>query len=470
MSDLPASLTRDLARRVCALRRIPARAAELARMGVIDTIGLMLAARDEPVVQAVRRTVAPHSPETGQGASVLFRTERMRASDAAFVNATAAHAFAMDDVAWGCHPSAMLFPALLAVGETHGASGADLLRAWVAGYEVLAELASREPDSLHPTGWHPSGLLGPLAVAGAVCTLRGLDLDQTTHALGLAAGMGGGMSVNFGTQAKAVGLGRVALSGVLAAELAAQGVDAARDALERPTGFLRTISPNKRADIATPLRGDDAALHLLEAGLGIKKYPLCYSVHRIADAAIDLSRQPGMDPARVERITVEIGRRQAAMARYVQPSSALEARYSVPFAVVSGLLSSAAGFAQLVPAFYESDPVRRLIARTEVRLRDDASADDPVFSASDRVRVQLAGGRVFDSGEVAYARGHARLPIDAAQLSAKFIDCAASGGVVDAQALHAWLQDFDAIARVSDIARKLEPSPFNPPAAPSPDS
>ena len=452
MSDLtPAPITRDLARFSAAFTKAPEAALDIARTGIIDTIGLILAARNEAVVQAVRTVAAQGLPQGS--ASVLFSQTRLRPGDAAFINATAAHAFAMDDVAWGCHPSAMIFPALLAAGEELGSNGGALLRAWVVGYEVLAELAAREPDSLHPTGWHPSGLLGPIAVTAAVCNLRGFDAEQTARALALAASMGGGMSVNFGTQAKAVQVARVPQSAILAADLAAQGVTASADALERPTGFLRTISPAKRVDIEVPVGKVGGGLRLLSTGLDIKKYPLCYSVHRIADAAIDLSQRPGLDCNQVVRVDIEIGRRQAAMARHVLPQNALEAKYSVPFAVASGLLASAAGFAQLVPEFLASDPVRRLIAVTHVQYRDDASASDPVFSQADRVRVTLADGRVMDSGEVPFARGHARLPIDAGQLQAKFVDCVSSAGIRHGEGLYQALQAFSSLPKVSEIAQ-----------------
>lgn len=453
----PAAITRDLGRFAAEFFEAPAAALATARMGIIDVIGLILAARNEPVVQSVRRVVASGAA-TGR-ASILLSQERIRPGDAAFINATAAHAFAMDDVAWGCHPSAMLFPALFACGEDRGAKGADVLRAWVVGYEVLAELASREPDSLHPGGWHPSGLLGPVAVAAAVCNLRRLSAEESSRALGIAASMTGGLSVNFGTQTKAIHAGRVAQAAVLAADLAEQGVTASSDALERPGGLLRTISPLKRADIFRPVEIHRDRLRVVSAGISIKKYPLCYSVHRIADAAIDLSQRAGFDARDVLRIDVSIGRRQAEMARHDQPRTALEARYSVPFAVASGLLASAAGFAQLDEAFIRSEPVRRLTAATQVKLLDDTSAEDPVFCNADRVRVTLADGRVLDSGDVRYARGHARLPIDGTQLRNKFVDCTGAGGIANAQAFYERLQAFDSIASMDEIVQYAQADP-----------
>ncbi len=426
----------------------PAAALAVAKMGIIDGLGVMLAARNEPVVQSAR-AVLMEGMMSGQGASVLLSNERARAIDAAFINATATHAFAMDDVASGCHPSAMLMPALIAQGQVQGASGAEVLRAYVVGYELLAELAAREPDPLHSTGWHPSGQLGPVAVAGAVCNLMRLPADISTMAIGIAASMTGGLFANFGTQTKPLHAGRISSSGLLAARLAQQGVNASRDALEREAGLLRTISPNKRADISGSFTRSASDLRILTNGLCIKKYPVCYSLHRIADAAIDIAGLPGFDATQVRQIDIALGKTQAWMADKHEPHSAQEAKYCVEFAVAAGLVARAAGFAQLEPDFIEQPLVRQLLKAARISIRDDVSPDDTAFCSADRVVVHLHDGRVFDSGEVPFARGHARLPLGEAELKLKFLDCVASSGRDDGAELFARLQGFETLASVA---------------------
>jgi 2-methylcitrate dehydratase PrpD len=412
-------------------------AAERAVMGIADAIGVMLAAAREPEVQAARTVSldgAPHGL-----ASLLLSTERTRASDAAFVNATAAHAFAMDDVAAGCHPSAVLMPALLAVGESIDASGAALLRAYVVGFEMLVELSMRQQEPLHGGGWHPTGVLGPVAVAAAVARLLSLPAPICTQAIGIAASFSGGLQGNFGSGTKALHAGRVASAGVQAVQLAQQGITASALALEHPKGLLRTIARNGLVDVNSPAFAEGRLLHIEAQGPSIKKYPLCYALHRIADAAIDIAGQEGFDATRVERVWVHAGRRQAAMAPHTAPQTPLQARYSVQFAVAAGLSARAAGFAQLTPDFIASAPVQSLMAATEVQLCDGSSADDPVFSEADRVVVQLSGGARLDSGEVHHARGHARVPLSAHALWRKFEDCVHSGGHAQAEPLHAAL-------------------------------
>ena len=98
-----------------------------------------------------------------------------------------------DDVTLDGHPSAVLVPAILAQGEALGSSGAQMLAAYAAGYEVWAELLVREPVPLHQKGWHPTAVRGTIAAAAACSKLRGLDAEATGTALAVAGSMAGGL-------------------------------------------------------------------------------------------------------------------------------------------------------------------------------------------------------------------------------------------------------------------------------------
>lgn len=445
-------LTASLGQFAAGFDTVPPEAADVARTGIIDAVGVMLAARNEPVVRAVSAVTLDGA--AGGLSSVLLSSQRARPADAALINGTAAHAYAMDDVASGCHPSAVLMPAIIAEGEALGASGAQALRAYVVGYELLAELAAREPDPMQPKGWHPTAVLGPVAAAGAICNLRGLSAAQSAQALGIAASMTGGLVANFGTQTKALHAGRAASAGILAARLALEGVSAAPDALERSTGLLRVLSPAGRVDTDGEFTRANSGLRIVLNGLSIKKYPVCYSLHRVTDAAIDIGRRDNFDPETVKRIDVCIGKTQAWMAGNHAPKTAQEAKYSVEFAIASGLVARAAGFGQIEDGFVRSPLVQRLIGATSIELRDDASPDDPIFSASDRVAVHLADGSVIDSGEVPYARGNARLPLTEPELRRKFIDCVTGGGRSDGERVYAMLREFDKLANLRSLTER----------------
>jgi len=57
----------------------------------------------------------------------------------------------------------VLVPAILAQAEVSNSSGAEMLAAYLAGYEVWAELIGREAGALHEKGWHPTAVLGAIA-------------------------------------------------------------------------------------------------------------------------------------------------------------------------------------------------------------------------------------------------------------------------------------------------------------------
>jgi len=128
----------------------------VAKTGFMDTIATMMAGHNEPVVNIVRQFLA--NTTTPAEAPVPFLGTMHPAAQAAFITAVAGHALDYDDVALSGHPSTALVPAILAEGYVLNSTGLDALRAYVVGYEVWAELVSRETDQYHLKGWHPTGV------------------------------------------------------------------------------------------------------------------------------------------------------------------------------------------------------------------------------------------------------------------------------------------------------------------------
>ena len=207
---------------------------------------------------------------------------------AVLVNGVAAHVLDYDDVSLDGHPSAVLVPAILAQGEASGASGAEMLAAYIAGFEVWAELLAREPTPLHRKGWHPSAVLGTVAAAAACAKLRRLDPAVAATAMAIAASMSSGLVANFGTMTKSFQVGRAAQSGVIAARLAQAGLTASLDALEHRSGLLVALSPEGKAELDRPFVAAQKEWHIVGHGLNIKRYPICYATHRSIDAALGL--------------------------------------------------------------------------------------------------------------------------------------------------------------------------------------
>ena len=427
-----------------------AAALAVARTGFVDSVATMMAGSSEPVVRIMLEQYGgQRSPAE---APVPFAGLMLPATCAALINGVATHALDYDDVALSAHTSTVLVPAILAEGHRLDVSGRDALRAYVAGYEVWAELFFRESDQYHLKGWHPTGVFGPVAAAAAVACLNRLSVEQTRQALAIAASMASGLVVNFGTMTKPFHAGRAAAAGIEAVQLSKLGLTSAPDVFEHPAGYLHALSPAGRTERARPAELG-RALRILDSGLSVKGYPVCYSGHRVIDAVIDIVGREDIQPAQVRQVRVTIGPAQASMLRNRRPQTGLEAKFSAEFAIASALVDRQVGLAQLTDSFVARADVRELLDKVVVDITHRPDPLDPAFSYADRVVIELNDGRSFDSGEIRFARGSAKLPLTAAALRTKFLDCMATGAVPAYRSLGADVALYDRLADLEHLPR-----------------
>jgi len=421
------ALTQDLGRFVADLsfERLPDGAADVARVGFIDTIATMIAGAHDPAPQLLRKVLQP----TGGEATLYFTGEKSPAPEAAWINGTAGHALDYDDVAsLRGHPSTVLVPAIMAEGETLGASGQAMLTAYVAGYETWAELAWRDPGHHHRKGWHPTGIFGPIGAAAACASLRRLDADGAARAIALAASQSSGVMANFGTMTKPFHAGRSAHSGLMSARLAEVGFTASLDALEHPQGFLSAVSPEGTVDREAPLQRAGNEWKILKYRLGIKKYPACYCTHRALDAMLELLARHPLKPADIERITVSISDTHSLILRNHQPQTGLAAKFSMEFAMAAAVISRRAGLAEYADGFVKRPEVQELMHRVKVETNQNYDPEVSGASVYDQVRVELVDSGVVESEKIARARGHADRPLSEDELFDKFRTCLDAGG------------------------------------------
>lgn len=400
---------------------VPPDVVPMLRNAFIDTLAVLMSGRQEPVTRAALAFAGRRQGDPQ--ASVLLEARRLHVADAAFVNGVSAHALDYDDMALNGHPSVVLVPALLAQAEALGASDAALLRAYLVGYEVWAELARREPDPLHTKGWHPTSVLGTVAAAAAVAQLMQLDVRQATHALGIAASMSCGLVGNFGSMTKPLHAGWAAAHAIEAAHLAHAGTTAGADVLASPAGFLAAFSPRGNAE-----RGSwspPKELHIRTNGLSIKKYPVCYATHRVIDGVLDLRARCSLDPAQITHIDATVSDVSARVLHNHRPATGLEAKFSMEFACAMAACEGAVGLAQVTDDQVRRDDMQELMSRVRVHTVAAGCPMEPSFALHDQVVLHLADGRVLDSGPIRFARGHARKPLPAAELDAKFRSCVA---------------------------------------------
>jgi 2-methylcitrate dehydratase PrpD len=418
------TLTRSLGAFVCDLRlaAIPAQAMDVVHLGMADSVATMIAGSVEEPPNILRRALNPPAGD----ASIYLTGPRVPAPEAAWINATAAHALDYDDVALRGHPSTVLVPAILAEAEALKASGAQMATAYVAGYEVWAELAGRDPAQHHEKGWHPTGIFGPIGAAAACASLRGLDSERAALALALAASHSAGLVANFGTMTKPYHAGRAAHAGVISARLASAGFSSSPDALEHPLGFLAAVSPKGEADRTSPAMAG-RGWQILKQGLSVKKYPLCYCTHRAIDGMLDLLSAHKVGADEVETITVSTSRRNATILRNSRPQTGLEAKFSMQFAMASSIVAGKVGLTELTDSFVQRQDIQALLSKVKVEADDREDAERSGAAPYDLVVVETRDGRRLESARVTDERGSPKLPLTTGEVWAKFESCLAVG-------------------------------------------
>jgi len=416
-------LTQELAGFCAALRYedLPQAALPFIRTGFTDCVATLIAGRHAESVLILRQVLAP-----APGESRLFiDLGSASAPEAAWLNATAAHVLDFDDAAQRGHVSAILVPAILAEADACGADGRRMATAYAAGYETWAELVRREPDHFHNHSWHPSGVLGPVAAAAACAKLRGLAPPQTTHALAIAASQSAGLIASFGSMTKPYHAGRAAHAGVMATRLAEKGFTGAEDALEHPKGLLMGISPQRRVDVTSPLQaGRDWKLP--RHGVNTKKYPTCFATHRALDGMLALLDAHGVVPGNVKSISVTTSRRNKSTLRFLQPENALQAKFSMHFAMAAALLRRSCSLQELQDDFVRRADVRAAMQLVEVVPEDREDPLRPGEAPQDVVLLETADGRCLRQ-EVDYVRGGPELPLLPGELFRKFESCLMAG-------------------------------------------
>ena len=128
------------------LSKVPQRDIDVAKLAILDQIGVALAGVGEDPGVKVQAMV---DRCTASEATVLGTPRKTSTWLAALVNGTLGHTLDFDDCSSFGHPSVVLVPAMLATGETQNRSGRELLEAYIAGYEVgeaLSRIVPRRPD------------------------------------------------------------------------------------------------------------------------------------------------------------------------------------------------------------------------------------------------------------------------------------------------------------------------------------
>ena len=373
---------------------IPPDAIRVANESCFDLLGVILAGSTQPVGDIIRGYAGDlgGAPE----ATVLATGERTSALNAALVNGTMGHALDYDDFGGFGHPTVAIFPALLALGESIGATGRDLMEAYIIGCEVglAVDYATHYHGQQMHRGFHSTAILGRLAAAAACAKLLKLDEQQTTMALGMAGSMAGGVIHNFGTMTKPLHAGMTCRDGVMAAQLAQRGFTAGDQILEHPVGFTATVIGDEHTDLAAAAERLGKPFRVSDA-LVIKKYPSCGGNHAMLDSVFALMREHNFSHQDVANAEVVQSYASTVML-YEEPETDLKGKFSAKYNMAAALVDGQIGIDTFTSDRVAADDVQSMMERVRMRVQSKWERGGGTVSKGVPIRITLKDGRVFE--------------------------------------------------------------------------
>ena len=160
----------------CDWEKIAPHFKEDAAYRVLDWIGCAVAGEHYPQVEIAQKYFIENGDQGNS--TVIGHQTKCSPRTAAFLNGIAGHICELDDghrTAIG-HPGSIAVPTALALGEHLNASGADVLKAVILGYEVFSRLG-RTVNPSHYRTWHTTGTCGTIAAAAAAASLLKLSAE-----------------------------------------------------------------------------------------------------------------------------------------------------------------------------------------------------------------------------------------------------------------------------------------------------
>lgn len=363
--------------------------------------------------ETVDNALAAVMPFSGpQHAGVLGRKERMDILNAALINGISSHVLDFDDThVQAIHPSAPVWPALLALAEWKGVSGADLVHAYILGVEVECRIGLSVVPEHYAIGWHITGTVGVFGAAAAAGKILGLNEQQMAWALGIAATQSAGLREMFGSMCKCFHPGRAAQNGLQAAFLALNNFTSSEHAIEATRGWGHVLSTKFDANAITTGLG---TTYELSKNM-YKPFACGLVVHGTIDGCIQLRNEFSLVPEIIDRIDLKVGAIVMELTGKTEPTTGLEGKFSVFHAAAVAIIQGAAGEAQF------SDQCVRDPQIVNLRSKVHAVVDPQLEWAQARVTITLKDGQVLDR-LILHPLGSLERPMSDQDLEGKFVD------------------------------------------------
>ena len=397
---------------------------------VIDSLGCALGAWNEEPCMIARKVASDFSAKNG--ATILGTAHKAPPDWAAFANGCCIRYFDYNDTYLSkepAHPSDNL-SAVLAIGESVGATGREMIAAAAIAYEVQCRFC--DAASIRARGWdHVT--YGAFSTALACAKLMKLDAERTRHAVNIAGVACAAMRqarVGELSHWKGVAFANAARHGVYSALLARAGMTGPAPIFEGQMAFEKQLGVSmgevgRLFDTkAEALKGEGPASMILKTS--IKFWPAEYHSQSAIEAALFL-RKEIPDLSQVKSMVIEshdasvdiIGSEPEKW----KPQQRETADHSLPYITAVALIDGEVTDKQFAPERFTEKGIVDFLQNVKVERNDELSALY-AEAVANIVHITLTDGRTLTK-RVDYPLGNAKNRLSDSQLEGKFHSLAA---------------------------------------------
>ncbi|MFC2066097.1 MmgE/PrpD family protein [Chloroflexota bacterium] len=441
---------------------LPPKAVDAAKKGVIDTLGVILAASGvipslNGVVEVVREMGG--NPES----TIIAFGGKAPACMAAFANGAMAHCMDYDDIEHSTtyHPSSAVVPAGLAIAERNRpVNGKDFITAIALGQDLGIRLAKSIPAKRKPP-WHRTALLSIFASAATAAKILNLDEEGVVDALGLAFCQSSGtLELRWGVGTDIGGMYPAfpAKGGVLSALLAQKGVAGIKSCFEGKAGLFNTYFDGNydRSKLTSGLGSEFTG-----ADTALKPWPACAANHTYIDAALNLLDEHTITHQDIDHIVIHVGDWAQTLCEPLparqKPASALDAKFSLPFCISVATVQGNVVLDDFISSSLTDPKVLEMAQKVKPKLDDRLNITESGLPPG-VVEIHTKQGKTF-SKEVSKPLGHPENPITWEAINDKFRDCSRHAvrplPEQNADRVIEFVQKLERVGDVADISQWL---------------
>jgi 2-methylcitrate dehydratase len=433
-TDSKRLLSYTIAGWACALKfeDLSPEAIQAAKLFWFDSIGCALGGSQQEDAKILLKHYRAMSGGNGRATAFVsgFKTNPV---DASFLNGHMIRAMDYNDIYWKadpCHPSDLI-AAPLALCESEGLSGKDLILATIIAYEIEMRLCEVGRPGVREYGWHHA-TLSAFAAPVAAARVLNLNVDQMVSAIGISAARTfcpGAVTAGKLTNMKNTVDPWAGRMGAESALLARDGFSGPEHIIDGKEGLFAVFHHAQYK--GQPATFDGEALvkdlpnsptsHYRILDCGMKSFPIEALSHAPLTAMMKTVKENKLKADEVKEIKVEVIARAADILgdpHKYRPDSKETADHSLPYCMAVGLVDGMVTPLQFKDERVLDKSLIPIMDKVKVVANDEFEALFPKFQPS-RVTITTNDGKQHAT-RVDVPKGDPRDPMTEEEIAVKF--------------------------------------------------